>query len=54
LEFSLYAARVELAIGLSSRTADRRSLPPVQKPELNAGSIGDTTHDAVESIDFPN
>jgi hypothetical protein len=43
---------IELAIRLSSRTTDSRTLTPVQQPELNAGCIGSPAHYAIQRIDL--
>ena len=48
----LHRRRIELAIGLGPRTADRRSLPPVQHAKLDAAGIADPAHQPVHGIDL--
>src|SRR3712207_6761637 len=43
---------VELAVGLGAGTMDRRPFAAVEQTELNAGTIGGTSHQAVERIDL--
>ena len=51
-EFRLHGGAIELAVGLRARTAHRRTLAPVQHPELDAAGVGDAAHHAVERIDL--
>ncbi len=50
----LHGGGVELAVGLRSWAADRRSLAAVEHAELDAAGIRDPTHQAVERVDFPD
>ncbi len=45
-------AAIQLAIGLSARTAHRRPLAAVEDAELDAGTVDGAAHDAVERIDL--
>ena len=46
------ACTVELAVGLGAGALHRRAFAPVQHAELDAGQVGDPTHQAVEGIDL--
>ena len=48
----LHRRRIELAVGLGARPADRRTLAAVQHPKLDAAGIGDPAHQAVQRIDL--
>ncbi len=48
----LHGRGVKLAIGLSPRSPDSRTLAAVQHPELDAAGIGDPAHQTVEGIDL--
>ncbi len=48
----LHGLPVQLAVGLGARALDRWALGAVQEPELDAGGIGHTAHEAVERIDL--
>jgi hypothetical protein len=50
----LHGRSVKLSIGLSARTADRRSLSPVEHSKLNAGGICDSAHKPIQRIDLSN
>src|SRR5688572_25332885 len=50
----LHCLAIELAVGLCSRAADSRSLPPIEQAKLDAGAVSHTTHEPVQRIDFPN
>lgn len=50
----LHRLLVELAVGLRSRPAHGGTFSAVQYPKLNAGSVGDATHKAIERIDLPH
>ncbi len=53
-EQSLDGASVEGPVALRPRTSDRRTLAPVQHPELNSGKIGSAPHDTVKGIHLPD
>src|SRR4051794_16110957 len=54
IEGGLHGFLVELTIGLRPRTSDSRSLPPIQKPELDARGIGNAAHQPIKRINFPD
>ena len=49
---SLHRGGIELAVGLGTRTTDRRTLAAIEHPELDAGGIGDAAHQTVQRIDL--
>ena len=49
---SLHGLPIQLSVGLSARALNRRPLGAVQQPELNAGGIGHSAHQAVQGIDL--
>ena len=51
---SCIARLIELAVGLGPRPSDRRSLAPVEQPELDSGLVGHPAHQAVERVDLPD
>jgi hypothetical protein len=51
-EKALNGLAVELAVGLSPGTPDRRPLAPVQHAELNSRGVSGFAHDSVEGVDF--
>src|SRR5690606_17401034 len=50
----LHGQFVQLAIGLRSRSTYCRTFAPVQHSELDAGLIGDASHQTVERINLAN
>ena len=54
LDRLLHGSRVEPAVGLRPRTADRRTLATVEDAELNPPGIRHPAHQAVERIDLPD
>ncbi len=54
LDRPLHGRRIELAVGLSTGTADGRALAAVQNPELDAALVGDPAHQAVQGVDLPD
>ncbi len=48
----LHGIAIELSIGLSARAAHGRTLRPIQEPELDAGLIGNPSHQPVKGIDL--
>ena len=50
----LHRRPVELPVRLRPRTPDRRTLAPVEHPELDAGPVRGQTHDPVERVDLPD
>ena len=48
----LHGLAIELAVGLRSRSAHRRTFAAVEQAELDAGGIGDPPHQAVERVDL--
>ena len=48
----LHRRRVELAVGLGARPADRRTLAAVEHAKLDAAGIGDPAHQSVQRIDL--
>jgi hypothetical protein len=53
-DFPLHGKPIELPVSLGAGAAHSGSLPPVQHPELDTGRIGNSAHQPVESIDFPD
>ena len=51
---SLHGVAIELAIRLGARAADGRALAAVKHPELNAGLVGNASHQTVQRIDLAN
>ena len=49
---ALHRGCVELPVGLGARSADRRTLAPIEHAELDSALVGDPTHQAVERIDL--
>ena len=50
----LHIVPVQLPIGLGAGAADSRALAGVQHAELDAGLVGDTAHNPVQGVYFPN
>ena len=50
----LHRRRVELAIGLGAGAAYRRAFAAIQNTKLDAATVGDAAHKAVQSVDFPD
>ena len=50
----LHRGRIKLAVDLGAGTTNRRTLPAVQNPELDATLVGHPAHQAIQSIDFPD
>ena len=48
----LHRLAVELTVGLRPRTSHGRPLGAVQDAELNAGRVGDPSHEPVEGVDL--
>ena len=48
----LHRCRVEPPIGLRPRTANRRTLAPVEDAKLDAALVGDPAHQSIEGIDL--
>src|SRR6267378_765174 len=48
----LHRRGIELAVSLGTRTSHRRTLAPIEHPELDASGIGDTAHKPVQRIDL--
>src|SRR5262249_39145748 len=46
-DLGLHRRRIKLAIDLSARTTDRRALPAIQNPELDATPVCYTPHQTV-------
>ena len=51
-QFRLHMGPVQPPVTLSPRTLHRRSLAPVQEPELDPGQVGDPAHHAIQRIDL--
>ncbi|GBR24026.1 hypothetical protein AA0488_0285 [Kozakia baliensis NRIC 0488] len=45
---------IERAVGLRTGTMNGRPLGAVQQFEVDSGTVGSHTHQAIERIDFPN
>jgi hypothetical protein len=45
---------IELPVGLGSRAAYGWAFSEVEDPKLDAAKIGNSAHQAIQSIDFPN
>jgi hypothetical protein len=45
---------VEFSINLCSRSLYRRAFSTVENSKLNSGSIGGSSHQSVERVDFPH
>lgn len=43
---------IDLAVSLCARSLHSRPLAAIQQPELDAGGIGQSSHDTVKRIDF--
>ena len=52
LDLGAHRLAIEAAVGLSARSAHRRTLGAVEHAELNAGGIGDPAHEPVERVDL--
>src|SRR3546814_4320448 len=50
----LHGFAIEAPVRLGTRSAHRRSLACIQHPELDAGCVGHTAHETIESIDLPH
>ena len=53
-EFGLHGLAVKPAVDLAARTPYGGALGSVEQPELDAGHIGQSTHEAVQGVDLPN
>jgi hypothetical protein len=54
VEQSLDRFPVELSVRLRSRSPHRRSLAPVQHPELNTGLVRGQAHDPIHGVNLPH
>jgi hypothetical protein len=46
--------RIELSVGLGARAAYSWAFSTIEDTELDPAEIGDSGHEAVQSVDFPN
>ncbi|MNE06111.1 hypothetical protein D3C80_986920 [compost metagenome] len=51
-QLGLHGFAIETTVDLAARTAHGGALGAVQQTELDAGHIGQTAHDAVQSVDL--